>query len=102
MWKRWLPGSGNPFDLAFDGTGRLLAIDNDPDSRGPNRLIDVVEEGDYGYKITVWGKRHSSLFSVERRVARGRYLTLWVWVKRLPACWTHVTQHFLPLTITAY
>ena len=48
-------GFWNPFDLVFDGTGRLLAIDNDPDSRGPNRLIDVVEGGDYGYKSLYGG-----------------------------------------------
>jgi len=48
-------GFWNPFDLAFDGTGRLLAIDNDPDSRGPNRLVDVVEGGDYGYKSLYGG-----------------------------------------------
>lgn len=48
-------GFWNPFDLAFDGTGRLFVIDNDPDSRGPNRLIDVVEGGDYGYKSLYGG-----------------------------------------------
>ena len=48
-------GFWNPFDLVFDGTGRLLAIDNDPDSRGPNRLIDIIEGGDYGYKSLYGG-----------------------------------------------
>lgn len=43
-------GFWNPFDLAFDDHGRLLAADNDPDSRGPNRLVHVVTGGDYGYR----------------------------------------------------
>ena len=48
-------GFWNPFDLAFDKQGRLLLIDNDPDSRGPNRLVDVVKGGDYGYKSLYGG-----------------------------------------------
>lgn len=43
-------GFWNPFALAFDPDGRLLATDNDPDSRGPNRLLHVIPGGDYGYK----------------------------------------------------
>lgn len=43
-------GFWNPFDLKYDRHGRLLAIDNDPDSRGPNRLLQIVMDGDYGYK----------------------------------------------------
>jgi putative membrane-bound dehydrogenase-like protein len=48
-------GFWNPFDLKFDTAGRLLAADNDPDSRGPNRLVHVVEGGDYGYKALYGG-----------------------------------------------
>jgi putative membrane-bound dehydrogenase-like protein len=44
-------GFWNPFGLAFFGGQYLLAVDNDPDSRPPNRLIDVVPGGDYGYKF---------------------------------------------------
>jgi putative membrane-bound dehydrogenase-like protein len=44
-------GFWNPFGLAFFGGQYLLAADNDPDSRPPNRLIDVVPGGDYGYKF---------------------------------------------------
>ena len=44
-------GFWNPFGLAFFGGTFLLAVDNDPDSRPPNRLIDVVPGGDYGYKF---------------------------------------------------
>ena len=44
-------GFWNPFGLAFFSGQYLLAVDNDPDSRPPNRLIDVVPGGDYGYKF---------------------------------------------------
>lgn len=44
-WGFW-----NPYGLAFDRHGRLLAVDNDPDHRGPNRLLHIVRGGDYGYK----------------------------------------------------
>ncbi len=48
-------GFWNPFDLTFTHTGRLMTIDNDPDSRGPNRLVDVIEGGDFGYKSMYGG-----------------------------------------------
>lgn len=48
-------GFWNPFALAFDAQGRLLAADNDPDSRGPNRLVHVVPDGDYGYRSLYGG-----------------------------------------------
>ena len=44
-WGFW-----NPYAMTFDHHGRLLAIDNDPDHRGPNRLLHIVVGGDYGYK----------------------------------------------------
>ena len=44
-------GFWNPFGLAFYGKQFLLAVDNDPDSRPPNRLLDVVMHGDYGFKF---------------------------------------------------
>jgi hypothetical protein len=44
-------GFWNPFGLAFYGRRFLLAVDNDPDSRPPNRLLDVVMHGDYGFKF---------------------------------------------------
>jgi putative membrane-bound dehydrogenase-like protein len=43
-------GFWNPFHLAFDAFGRLFAVDNDPDSRGPCRLLHIVPGGDYGYR----------------------------------------------------
>ncbi len=48
-------GFWNPFDLKFTAEGRLLATDNDPDSRGPNRLLEIVEGGHYGYESLYGG-----------------------------------------------
>jgi len=48
-------GFWNPFDLKFNNEGRLFVTDNDPDSRGPNRLIEIVPGGDYGYKSLYGG-----------------------------------------------
>ncbi len=48
--ERYATGFWNPFGLMFDGQGRLWAADNDPDSRGPNRLLQIVPGGDYGYR----------------------------------------------------
>lgn len=48
-------GFWNPFDLKFDRHGRLLCIDNDPDARGPNRLLHIVRGGDYGFKALYGG-----------------------------------------------
>lgn len=48
-------GFWNPFDLKFSNEGRLFVTDNDPDSRGPNRLIEVVPGADYGYKSLYGG-----------------------------------------------
>jgi putative membrane-bound dehydrogenase-like protein len=48
-------GFWNPMDLKFDRYGRLLAADNDPDSRGPNRLLHIVPGGDYGYQSRYGG-----------------------------------------------
>ncbi|MCA9259738.1 MAG: cellulase family glycosylhydrolase, partial [Planctomycetales bacterium] len=47
-------GFWNPFGIKFDPIGRLLCVDNDPDSRGPNRLMHVVEGGDFGY-LSLYG-----------------------------------------------
>jgi putative membrane-bound dehydrogenase-like protein len=44
-------GFWNPFHLTFDAFGRLFAVDNDPDSRPPCRLLHIVDGGDYGYRF---------------------------------------------------
>ena len=49
--RRVATGFWNPFQLAFDAAGRLFAVDNDPDARGPCRLLHIVEGGDYGYRF---------------------------------------------------
>lgn len=49
--RRLATGFWNPFHLAFDAFGRLFAIDNDPDSRPPCRLLHIVQGGDYGYRF---------------------------------------------------
>lgn len=49
--ERVATGFWNPFHLCFDVYGRLFAVDNDPDSRPPCRLLHVVEGGDYGYRF---------------------------------------------------
>ena len=66
--QRWATGFWNPFHLAFDSMERLFAVDNDPDSRPPCRLLHIVEGGNYGYKFrngrsglhpfTAWNGEH--------------------------------------------
>jgi putative membrane-bound dehydrogenase-like protein len=60
IYRCWPNGSGleriatgfwNPFHMTFDAFGRLFAVDNDPDSRPPCRLLHIVEGGDYGYRF---------------------------------------------------
>ena len=48
-------GFWNPFEIDVDRSGRLLCVDNDPDGRGPNRLVHVVARGDYGYRSLYGG-----------------------------------------------
>jgi putative membrane-bound dehydrogenase-like protein len=43
-------GFWNAFGLAFNRDGYLFCVDNDPDSRPPCRLLDVVTGADFGYK----------------------------------------------------
>jgi putative membrane-bound dehydrogenase-like protein len=43
-------GFWNPFHLALDAFGRLFAVDNDPDSLPPCRLMHIVPGGNYGYR----------------------------------------------------
>ena len=49
--RRLATGFWNPFGLGFDAFGRLFAVDNDPDSRPPCRLLHIVEGGDYGFRF---------------------------------------------------
>lgn len=49
--RRLATGFWNPFGLCFDAQGHLFAVDNDPDSRPPCRLLHLVEGGDYGFRF---------------------------------------------------
>jgi len=49
--ERIATGFWNPFHVTFDTFGQLFAVDNDPDSRPPCRLLHIVEGGDYGYRF---------------------------------------------------
>ena len=49
--ERVATGFWNPFHVTFDIFGRLFAVDNDPDSRPPCRLLHIVDGGDYGYRF---------------------------------------------------
>ena len=49
--ERIATGFWNPFHVTFDAFGRLFAVDNDPDSRPPCRLLHIVDGGDYGYRF---------------------------------------------------
>jgi putative membrane-bound dehydrogenase-like protein len=44
-------GFWNPFHHCVDAFGRVFVVDNDPDARGPCRLLHVVPGGDYGYRF---------------------------------------------------
>lgn len=46
----WAKGMWNPFGLAFDPMGRLLAHENDPGAGEFCRLLHVVRGGDFGYR----------------------------------------------------
>jgi putative membrane-bound dehydrogenase-like protein len=49
--ERIATGFWNTFHTTFDAFGRLFAVDNDPDARGPCRLLHIVPGGDYGYRF---------------------------------------------------
>ncbi|GAB5406647.1 MAG: c-type cytochrome [Aureliella sp.] len=53
--REFATGFWNPFDLKFTAQNQLLLVDNDPDARGPNRLLQVLDRGDYGYKSLYGG-----------------------------------------------
>ncbi|HQR06009.1 MAG TPA: c-type cytochrome [Gemmatales bacterium] len=49
--RRYATGFWNPFGIHVDSLGRIIAVDNDPDSMPPCRMVHVVEGGDYGYQF---------------------------------------------------
>jgi putative membrane-bound dehydrogenase-like protein len=48
--RRIAYGFWNPFGIAVRPDGEIFAVDNDPGSRPPCRLLHIVEGGDYGYQ----------------------------------------------------
>jgi putative membrane-bound dehydrogenase-like protein len=44
-------GFWNPWGMTVDARGRLFVVDNDPDARGPCRLLHAVQGGDFGYRF---------------------------------------------------
>lgn len=48
--RRVSTGWWNPFGMCVDAFGRVFGTDNDPGDSPPCRLIQVVEDGDYGYE----------------------------------------------------
>jgi putative membrane-bound dehydrogenase-like protein len=49
--RRIATGFWNPFGTCRDIFGRMFAVDNDPDSMPPCRMLHVIEGGDYGYQF---------------------------------------------------
>lgn len=49
--RRYATGFWNPFGVNVDSLGRVIAVDNDPDSMPPCRMVHVIEGGDYGYQF---------------------------------------------------
>src|SRR5690242_15243349 len=47
--RRFARGVWNPFGVCVLPDGRIFAVDNDPDSSPPCRLLNIVPGGDYGY-----------------------------------------------------
>ncbi len=62
-------GFWNPFNVTFDTAGNLFAVDNDPDSRPPCRLLHIVEGGDYGYRFRNGRRGTPPVHRLERRAA---------------------------------
>lgn len=48
--ERIATGFWIPHAIGFDAFGKLFAVDNDPDSRPPCRLLHIIQGGDYGYR----------------------------------------------------
>ena len=48
--RRIARGFWNPFGLLVRNNGEIFAVDNDPGSRPPCRLLQVIEGADYGFQ----------------------------------------------------
>ncbi len=47
---RYATGFWNPFALTFFAGTHLISIDDHPEVRPPNRLLDLIEGADFGFK----------------------------------------------------
>ena len=68
--ERIATGFWNPFGQGFDAFGRLFAVDNDPDSRGPCRLLHVVPGRRLRLPLPLRPQGHPPVPGLERRAAR--------------------------------
>ncbi len=48
--KRLSTGHWNAFGMTYDLKGNLFSTDNDPTSTPPNRLLHIIQGGDYGFE----------------------------------------------------
>ncbi|MCB1076631.1 MAG: c-type cytochrome, partial [Verrucomicrobiae bacterium] len=48
--RRYATGFWNPFGVCVAPGGQVFATDNDPSSRPPSRLHQVIDGGDYGFQ----------------------------------------------------
>jgi putative membrane-bound dehydrogenase-like protein len=96
--QRWAMGVWNPFGLATDPTGRLLALDNDPGAGSFCRLLHIVQGGDYGYRyrygsdveypFVSWQGRWPGTLPPLSLVAEGPTGLLWVGDSFLGCSWS--------------
>ena len=63
-------GFWNPFHWRFDAFGRLFAVDNDPDSLPPCRLMHIVPGRQLRLSLSQRPQGRASLHGLERRAAR--------------------------------
>ncbi len=49
--ERYATAVWNCFAMAFDDYGNLFAVENDPDSRPPCRMLHIVKGGNYGFQF---------------------------------------------------
>ena len=68
--ERVATGFWNPFHMTFDAFGRLFAVDNDPDSRPPCRLLHIVRRRRLRLPLPQRPQGAAPVHRLERRAAR--------------------------------
>ena len=56
--KRIARGLWNPFGISVRKNGEFFAVDNDPGERPPCRLLQIVQDGDYGFQRIYGSEAH--------------------------------------------